>query len=230
LRFEEAAKIHGGDGVETARGLVEEQHAGLMKQGAGQTEALNGAGGEGARLAVENIGELELFGELGDAEVRRAAGKMIQLAEEAQVFAASEARVKPVIRAGMIAEVAADGSCIARGIFAGDARGAASGEEKRGENTQQRGFARAIDAEKCECFACLNFKRNAGESEDGGFFKGLEEGAPAAARGREGFIQRDDGDSGFRHQETYSVSFPRRQSQPAAAQESRGAGRKSPVE
>jgi len=77
LRFKESAKIHGGDGVETARGLIEEKDARVVEQCAGQAEALDGAGRKSARLAVENIGQLELFGELGDAEIRGGAGKMI---------------------------------------------------------------------------------------------------------------------------------------------------------
>ena len=136
LRFKKAAKVHGGDGVQTARGLIEKKHAGLMKQGAGETEALDGAGGESARLAVENVGELELFGKLRDAEIRGGAGKMIQLAEEAQVFAPGEPGVEAVICAGVIAETAPDRAGVALGIVAGDAGGTASGEKKRGENTQ----------------------------------------------------------------------------------------------
>lgn len=73
---------------------------------------------------------------------------MIQAAKEAQVFAPCEPRVEAVVGARVIAKTAPDRAGVARGIVAGDARGAASGEEKRGENAQECGFSGAVGAEK----------------------------------------------------------------------------------
>jgi len=70
LLFEEAAKIHGGDGVQAARRLIEKKNARLVKQGASKTEALDGAGGKCADLAVEHLAKLELLGKLRDTEIR----------------------------------------------------------------------------------------------------------------------------------------------------------------
>jgi len=77
LRFQEAAKFRGGDGVEAARGLVEKQDAGLVQNGAIQAEALDCAGGQRAHLAVERFTELKLFG-----EVARCAGAAADLASK----------------------------------------------------------------------------------------------------------------------------------------------------
>lgn len=73
MRFEETAKIQGGDGVQAAGRLIEEKHTRLVKQGASKTEALDGASGECAHLAVEHIAKLELLGESCDAEIRSGA-------------------------------------------------------------------------------------------------------------------------------------------------------------
>ncbi len=61
FRFEEAAEFGGGDGVQAARGLVEEQDARLMQEGAREADALHGAGGERADLAVDGVFQVELL-------------------------------------------------------------------------------------------------------------------------------------------------------------------------
>ena len=48
FRFQEAAKLRGGDGVEAARRLVEQQDAGPMEKGASEAETLDRASGERA--------------------------------------------------------------------------------------------------------------------------------------------------------------------------------------
>src|SRR6266513_1696635 len=57
FRFQEAAKLRGGDGVEAARRLVEQQDAGPMEKGASEAETLDRAGGERAHLAVERLAQ-----------------------------------------------------------------------------------------------------------------------------------------------------------------------------
>jgi hypothetical protein len=67
FRFKEAAKLRGGDSIEAARGLVEQQDVGLMEKGASQAETLDRAGGECAHLAVKCYAQMKLFGKLPDS-------------------------------------------------------------------------------------------------------------------------------------------------------------------
>ncbi len=212
LRFQEAAEIHGGDGVQTAGGFIEEKHLRLVEQGAKETEALDGAGGERAHLTIQCFAELKLFRELGDAEARGAIGKVVEAPEEEQILASRKASVEAVVRAGMITEEAADGAGLARGIVTGDARGAAGREEKGGHDAQERGFAGAVGAEQGQRFAVAHFKGDAREGHGGGLLERLHESTPTAARRREGLVERIDGDGGWRHPETYNLSSPRKQS------------------
>ena len=147
LRSEEMAERCGGDGVEAACGFVKEKNARQVHEGASETETLDGAGGERADLAVEGFGELELRGELSDAIACDGAGKMIELAEEDKILAASEAGVETEVAAGVVAEIAADFSGGLCGVVAGDGSTATRGEKKRRENPEQGGFAGAVGPE-----------------------------------------------------------------------------------
>jgi len=124
---------------------------------------------------------------------------MIQAAKEAQVLAAGEPGIEAVVGAGVIAEPAADGAGFSRGIVAGDPRGTARREEKRGQNAQECGLAGSIGANKGQSFAFSYFEGDTGERNDRGFFERLNESAPATASRREGFLKGIDGDGGFSH-------------------------------
>lgn len=67
--FQEAAEIGGSEGIETAGGFIEEKHFGLVEKRADQTQALDGARGEGAHLTVESTTQFEAFGKGGDARL-----------------------------------------------------------------------------------------------------------------------------------------------------------------
>jgi hypothetical protein len=82
FRFKKMSKGEGSDGVEAARWLIEEQGSRRMKKSASETEALDSAGGKRADLAVEEFGEFELVGKLGDAITGGCEGKVIEPAEE----------------------------------------------------------------------------------------------------------------------------------------------------
>ena len=138
MGLQEAAELHGGDGVKAAGGLVEQEHARLVKQGAKEAEALNHAGGERAHLAIESFEEVKLFRELVDAEASSAGREMIEAAKEEQVFASGQAGIEAVVGSGMVAEHAADGARFAAGVVAGNVCGAAGGEKKSGDDTQKR--------------------------------------------------------------------------------------------
>ncbi len=151
--FEEAAKIGGGDRVEAAGGFIEEEDAGLVEQGASEAEALDCAGGKRAHLAVQGFFEMELLGENGDALCGGGIRKMIEAAKEAQILAAGEAGVEADVAAGVVAELAANGARVENGVMSGDLCAAAGREQKRGENAEESGLARAICAEQRQCFA-----------------------------------------------------------------------------
>src|SRR5882724_8293303 len=103
------AEGRGGDSVEAAGWLVEKKEARGGKEGASEGEALNSAGRKSADLAIERFGELELSGELRDAIARGSSGKVIEAAEEEEVFACGEARIKALVGTGVITERAANG-------------------------------------------------------------------------------------------------------------------------
>src|SRR5882762_8960038 len=182
FRFQEAPKLRGGDGIEAARRLVEEQDAGPMEKSASQAETLDGAGGKCAHLAVEGFAQLELFGELRDALGRGGARKQIQLAEEEQVFARGKPRVEAVVRARMIAQAAADVARLVDGVVASDARTATGGHKKRCKNAEKRGFAGTVGAEQRQRFSFANFERHSRQRDGRGLFEWLENCAPTAAR------------------------------------------------
>jgi hypothetical protein len=53
FRLEEAPEVRGGKGIQAARGFIQEQDPGLVQKGTEKAEALDGAGGERAKLPVE---------------------------------------------------------------------------------------------------------------------------------------------------------------------------------
>lgn len=72
---------------------------------------------------------------------------MVEAAEEAQVFTPGEARVKTEVTAGVTAELAPDGAGLENTIVSRDFHVTVGGEEQRGENFEERGFAGAIRAQ-----------------------------------------------------------------------------------
>ena len=216
FRFQEAPKLRGGDGIEAARRLVEEQDAGPMEKSASQAETLNRAGGKCAHLAIERFAQLELFGELRDSLGRGEPRKQIQSAEEEQVFARRQPRIEAVVRASVITKAAAHCARVANGVVARDPRVAARGHKQRGDNSEQCGFASPVGAKKCQRFSFANLESHARQRDCGGLFKWLEKSAPTAARRGERLRKSFDADRGFGHQELYSLSYRRTQSGPAS--------------
>jgi hypothetical protein len=117
---------------------------------------------------------MELLREKSDALSCCGFRKMIKATEKAQIFAAGKPSVEADVAAGVIAELASNGARIENGIVPGDLRPAAGGEKQRGENAEERGFARAVCAEQRQRFARTHFEGNSGESNDAGLFEWLE--------------------------------------------------------
>ena len=201
LRFQEMAEGRGGDRVEAASWLVEKKNARGVQEGASEGEALNGAGRKSADLAIERLGEFELRGESRDAIARSGSGEMIEAAEEEEILAGGEARVKALVGTGMVTERAADGAGGRDGVMACDGGMAGGGKKKRGEDTKESGFAGAVCAEEREGFAVTEFERDILKSGESGLFKWLEKGAPAGAGGRKEFGEGLKRDRGIGHRE-----------------------------
>src|SRR5580693_8762034 len=137
---------------------------------------------------------------------------MIEAAKEAQVFAARKPGIETDVTAGVIAELAANGAGSENGIVACDLRVASGGEQQRGENAEERGFAGTICTQQRHRFAGRHFEGNPGEGDDRRLFERLQKGAPAAARRRKRLLETYNVNRGFRHDETDSVSLVPRQS------------------
>src|SRR4029077_18683206 len=129
-------------GVQTARRLVQQKYAGLMEKSAGEAETLYRTGRESAHLTIQCITDFELFREQGDSLGCSGVRKLIQAAEEEQVLTSGEARVKTMVRAGVVAQAAAYVARMVNGVVSCDTGTACCGHEERGKNTQECGLAR----------------------------------------------------------------------------------------
>src|SRR6266436_1852307 len=109
-----------------------------MKEGASEGEALNRAGRKSADLAIERFGEFELRGELRDAIARGGSREMIEAAEEEEIFAGGEARIKALVGTGVVTERAADGTGRRDRVMSRDGGMAGGGKKKRGERSEER--------------------------------------------------------------------------------------------
>lgn len=199
--LEKAAKLGGGNGIQAARGFIEEEDAGMVQKGAGQAETLNGSGGERAHLAIQGFRERELHGKLRDARRSLRRRQMIEPAEEEQIFASGEAGIETQIAAGVESETSPDRARLAPDVVTGKARGAVCGKEQRRQDAEQGGLARAIRAEQSNTFPWSGFQRNAGKSWDRRLFERLKQSAPAAASRWKGFLQRTDENGRRGHRE-----------------------------
>src|SRR5690349_19711399 len=99
---------------------------------------------------------------------------MIEAAEEEEIFAGGQARVKALVGTGVVTERAADGTWSRHGVMAGDGGMAGGGKKKRGEDAEESGFAGAVCAEERDGFAVTQFERDILKSGASGLFKWLE--------------------------------------------------------
>ena len=179
LRFQKLAEGRGGDGVQAASWFVKKENGRRVKQSASEAEALDGAGRKSAHLAIEEIYEFELRGEVRDATAGGGRGEMIEAAKEKEVFAGGKASVKALVRARMVAKGTANSARRRDGVMAGDGSGAGGGEKKRRENAEKGGLAGAVCAEQGDGFAGVKFERNVLEGGKRWLFEWLEKSTPA---------------------------------------------------
>ncbi len=148
------AELARADRIQPDGRLVEEQHRGVMQQGAGDMEALF----HSARVAFDALAAAILqpdqLEQVGDALFGEVGVDMVEAGEVAQVVVTG----KPPVQAALAAEDEADlplnlaGS--ADDIEAEDAGFSGSGEQQGGEHLDRGGLAGAVWAEKTEELAC----------------------------------------------------------------------------
>lgn len=187
FRFQKAPKFCGGECVQTARWLIEEKNARLVEQGARQAEALDCAGRKSTHLTIQGVAEPELFCELRDSAQSGGVREAVQLAEEEQVLARSQAGIEALVGARVIAQAAADFARLVNSVMPGHAGAATRGHKERGQNAQQRGLACPVDPKQRQRFTLVHCKRHSVERDGRGFFEGLKKSAPAAACWRKRF-------------------------------------------
>ena len=88
-----------GLGVEAGRGLVEEQHAGLVHQPHGDVQPPLHPTGVGAHNAVGGVGDPEPLEQLAGAPAQRRAVEAVQRALQLEILAAGRLRVAAVLLA-----------------------------------------------------------------------------------------------------------------------------------
>ena len=172
-----------------------------MNESASEAETLDCSGRKSADLTIERFGEFETSRKLSDAITGSGGGKMIEPAEEEQIFAAGEASVKAEVAAGVIAEIAPDIARGLDGVMTDDAGASGRRQKKRGEDAKESGFARTVGAEKCDGFAFANGKGNVLQRRNGRALERLKKGAPTAASGREKLDEGFDGNREIGHGE-----------------------------
>jgi len=183
-----------------------------VEQGASEAQALHCAGRESTHLAVKGVFQTELLREMRDALSGGDARKVVETAEEAQIFAAGKPGVEADIAASVIAELATNGPRIENGVVTRDLRAACGGKQQRSENTKECGFTGAICAKQRQGFAGAQFEGNTSEGDDARLLERLEKSSPATAGGRKKFFESSNAYRSFGHDETYSVSLVLRQS------------------
>ena len=156
--LEETPETRGGERVEAARGLVEQEDGGVVEKSAGEAEAVGDARREGADLAVELVGDLHPGGDAGDAVANFRGGQIVHGGEESEIFASGEAGVEAFVAARVIAEPTARERAFFFRVVAANESAAAGGDDEGGKNSEQGGLSRAIGANDGHGFAAIDFK------------------------------------------------------------------------
>jgi hypothetical protein len=192
---QEAAKFGGRERVQTASRLIQQKDARAMEHGARQAQSLHGSGGEQAHLAIQRWRETEAIGDFGDAELRILRRKIAELGEELQILERRQAGIKTGLRSAVESQGVADTIRLVDNVPAIHFRMATGGQQKRGQDSQKRGFAGAVGSDDGERFAGRNLESDRSESSVGGASEGSEERPPAGLGRRKKFFDQLDADS-----------------------------------
>ena len=137
--------------VETRQRLVEQEAVGVADDGAGDGDALLLAFGDLAGQAVEDMGELQRFGDRPDAAVALGRGQALGVEREAEVLADGQRRVERV-ELEHHRDVALFGRAVVHAL-AGDDHVAFGGLFEAGDDAQRGGLAAAGGAEQADHLA-----------------------------------------------------------------------------
>ena len=157
--LEDLAHLHSRPRVEARGGFVEQQHCGIVDQGARQAHAL-------LQATRERVDELALA--LGHADQRQQVvddllAPLLRLSVARRIEVEVLADAELVVHAeevGHVADAGVDLLTFLGHVGAVDERPAAGGFEERGENTQRRRLARAVGADETKDLALRHLERD----------------------------------------------------------------------
>ena len=145
--LQQAPEVCGGERIEAARRLIEQEDGRAVEQSAGQAEAVRHPGGIGAHLAVEVARNAHPCCDRSDAIASGRARQVVHGGKKGEILPAAQATVEAFVTAGVVAELLARARCFAFGIEATEHGAAAGRDDQGGENAQKRRFARAVVAQ-----------------------------------------------------------------------------------
>ena len=145
--------------VQATRGLVEDEHVGIVHEGLDHAHLLLVAAGEVVQVTAEV--EVEPLGEARDRRVEVEAPHARGVAE---VLASGEIPVQRE-RAGKVADAGAQGGRRLGHVLAEDGRAAAADAQQAHEHADRRGLAGTVGAEEAEHLARLDVEGDVGDAE-----------------------------------------------------------------
>ena len=134
LSFQKPAEFGGGDGIETARWLIQQQHAGTVNHGPRQSQAMDLAGGKGPHLAVDECAHPHQFGQFFKPPGRFRVEQIVHGGKEVKIFARGEPFVEAAVGGGVKSKLGADLRTLPFDIVSGDAGAAARRHQQGGQN------------------------------------------------------------------------------------------------
>lgn len=99
-----------------------------MENSASEAQSLHRSRGESTHLAVKGFLQMELLREMGDALSGGGVRKMVETAEEAEIFTAGKPGVEADVASSVIAKLATNGTRIENGVVPRDLRAAGCGQ------------------------------------------------------------------------------------------------------
>ncbi len=146
------------NGIDAARGFIEEDHARSVEDRAGESQPLFPAPGQ--RLGDEIFLALQARGLNRPrlALAHRRAGEAVDPAEETQILNDGQIVIETEAL-GHVADPVLQGLGVLRDVDAEDARASGGGSEETAQHADGRGLARAVRAEKAEHLALPHGER-----------------------------------------------------------------------
>src|SRR5437867_449046 len=147
---DEGADLDGGDRIEAARRLVEEEDLGIRDEAAGDGELLLHPRRVVAEAVVRLLGDSEDLEQLADPLRGGGAPQAVKGGEELEVLASRQSPVERSLVAHDDADASLDCLRLALDVDPQDAGNAGAGEDQRGEDLDEGRLARSVRTEKAE--------------------------------------------------------------------------------